>query len=201
MKVAIVSGSHRLNSESEKVSKYLGSELNKKGVEHGLINLAGNPFPLWDESVWAGGPWAGGVFEEASKTLSDADGVIVVSPEWNGMVTPALKNFFLLCGVKELGHKPGLIVSVSAGRGGAYPVLELRSSGYKNSRFCYMPDHLIVRDVKTVLNAEASENPGDAFIRDKIDYTLDVFSVYMTAFKDIRKSPVIDFEKHGNGMS
>jgi hypothetical protein len=39
-----------------------------------------------------------------------------------------------------------LIIAVSGGAGGgAYPVAELRMSSYKNSRICYLPEHLIVR--------------------------------------------------------
>ena len=49
----------------------------------------------------------------------------VVSPEWNGMVPSMLTNFFLLCSNNELAHKPGLLVGVSSGTGGSYPVAEL----------------------------------------------------------------------------
>ncbi len=50
-----------------------------------------------------------------------------------------------------------LIVAVSSGAGGAYPVAELRMSSYKNSRICYIPEQIIIRDVENVLN-EAGEN-------------------------------------------
>lgn len=200
MKVAIVAGSHRVDSQSDKVAGFLSRVFSAKNMAPTVLSLSKNPLPMWDESFWAQGQWQGGVFEPYSKALTEADGVVIVCPEWNGMVTPALKNFFLLCGFKELGHKPGLIVSVSAGRGGAYPVTELRSYGYKNCRFAYMPDHLIVRDVASVLNGDTPENESDSFIRSKIDYTSDVFIEYMKAFQQIRSSGVIDFENHRNGM-
>ena len=42
-----------------------------------------------------------------------------------------------------MAHKPGLIVTVSAGLGGSYPVTELRISSHKNTRLCYIPDHVL----------------------------------------------------------
>ena len=67
------------------------------------------------------------------------------------MVPAGLKNFFLCFGRNELAHKPGLIVGVSSADGGVYPVAELRMSSYKNSRICYIPEQLIVRNVESVL--------------------------------------------------
>ena len=73
-----------------------------------------------------------------------------MTPEWNGMATPAIKNFFLYFSSSVLFHKPALIVTVSAGHGGAYPVIELRSSGYKNTKLCYIPEHVIIREAANV---------------------------------------------------
>ena len=72
-------------------------------------------------------------FGNISDSLSSSDGFIIVVPEYGGMATPNAKNFFLLFNNGELFHKPGLIISISSGTGGAYPISELRSSSYKNS--------------------------------------------------------------------
>ena len=58
-----------------------------------------------------------------------------VVPEYGGMATPNSK-IFLVFNNGELFHKPGLIVSISSGNGGAYPVSELRSSSYKILTLC-----------------------------------------------------------------
>ena len=42
----------------------------------------------------------------------------------------------------------GLIVSISSGNGGAYPISELRSSSYKNSHILWIPENIIIRNVK-----------------------------------------------------
>ena len=44
--------------------------------------------------------------------------------------TKDCKNFFLHCNKGELSHKPALLVSISSGNGGSYPISELRSSNF-----------------------------------------------------------------------
>ena len=68
------------------------------------------------------------------------------------MVPAKLKNFLLYCSKDELAHKPALLVSVSAGLGGSYPIAELRISSYKNNRLCYLPENVIIRNIETFLN-------------------------------------------------
>src|SRR5690606_27158588 len=105
-----------------------------------LISLSGNPLPLWDESMWDKDPKWDLSWGPIRKKLQNSDGIIIVSPEWAGMAPPGLKNFLLFCGNQDVGHKPALIVTVSSSMGGAYPNSELRMSGYKNNRICYIPD-------------------------------------------------------------
>ncbi|RZA00178.1 MAG: NADPH-dependent oxidoreductase, partial [Proteobacteria bacterium] len=58
MKFAIVAGSHRQNSQSDKVANYLNGRLPALvlGAESKVLSLAGNPLPLWDEEVCAKAP-------------------------------------------------------------------------------------------------------------------------------------------------
>ncbi|MCB1905163.1 MAG: NAD(P)H-dependent oxidoreductase, partial [Gammaproteobacteria bacterium] len=104
--------------------------------------------------------------------LRASDGFVIVSPEWHGQVPSGLKNFFLLCSVRELGHKPALIVTVSSIDGGAYPVAELRMSSYKNNRICYIPEQIIVRKVEQVLNDDVQQNDprNDEYYRQRISW-------------------------------
>ena len=93
------------------------------------------------------GVW-GETWNSISENLSNADGFILVVPEYGGMATPAAKNIFLLSGNGEFAHKPGLIVSISSGNGGAYPIAELRSSSYKNTHIMWIPENIIIRNVE-----------------------------------------------------
>lgn len=204
MKISIISGSHRLQSQSFKVAQVIERSL----MEHKLcnatylLNLAGNPLPLWDEGIGAGDPAWKARLEPISKELSESDAFVVVSPEWHGQVPAGLKNFFLLWGKGELAHKPALIVTVSSGDGGAYPVAELRMSSYKNNRICYIPEQIIVRNVEKVLNDDPAANnaSADAYFRDRIRYVLTLLKEYALALRQVRASGAGDRSVYKNGM-
>jgi len=200
MRIAIISGSHRNNSESDRVASYIAAELKKSSIDTEYMSLAGNPLPLWDEGVWSGSAEWQRVWSPVSEKLQAASGFVVVSPEWAGMVPPGLKNFFLLCGVKEVAHKPALIVSVSSGIGGTYPIAELRSSSYKNNRIVYLPEHVIVRDVGNVLKGELPASDRDNETRKRIAYGLGLLTEYSKALGLVRESGAIDHSAFPFGL-
>jgi NAD(P)H-dependent FMN reductase len=204
MHIVLISGSHRQNSQSLRVTQYLAARLPllNNDVTTDIIELTGNPLPLWDESMWQkdGASPLQKQWEPYAKRLAAADGFVVTSPEWNGMVPAGLKNFFLYCSPKEVGHKPGMIAGVSSSRGGAYPVQELRISSYKNSMLCYIPEHLIVREVNTMLHGEAPANKDDEYIRGRADFALRILLEYAKSLKSVRDSGVTFDKKYANGM-
>ena len=202
MKIGIISGSHRSPSQSEKVADYMQQRLAAFGVETWVFPLARNPLPLWDQEVWEKSDIWEARLAPIRTELQNCDGFIIVSPEWHGQVPSGLKNFFLLFSKNELGHKPALITGVSSSDGGAYPVAELRMSSYKNNRLCYIPEHLIIRHVESVLN-EAPDSNGtsaDAYYRERIDWVLEILLGYTKALTGMRESTQIFHDKFGNGM-
>lgn len=202
MKIGIISGSHRSPSQSEKVAIYLQSRLQKFAVETWLYTLARNPLPLWDQDIWQKDEAWEARLKPVREELGACDGFIIISPEWHGQVPAGLKNFFLLFGKAELGHKPALITAVSSGDGGAYPIAELRMSSYKNNRLCYIPEHLILRKVESILNENPADNDqlSDAYYRERIDWTLGILQGYADALISMRESTKIVHDKFGNGM-
>ena len=204
MKISIISGSHRNESQSFKVAKVIERSLKENQLceETYLFNLAGNPLPLWDQGIWDGDPDWKARLEPISKELSESDAFVIISPEWHGQVPSGLKNFFLLWGKGELAHKPALIVTVSNGDGGAYPVAELRMSSYKNNRICYIPEQIIVRNVEKVLNDDPAQNneSADSYFRGRIKYALTQLKEYGVALRQVRASGATDRSVYKNGM-
>jgi len=188
MKYAIITGSHRENSQSLKVGKYIENRIKtlQPDSETYLLNLQAANLPMWDEGLWKGEEKWKTAWSPVAAELQTCDAIIPITPEWSGMATPMLKNFFLLASTKELGHKPGMIVSVSSGRGGSYPVNELRTSSYKNNHICYIPEHLIIRFVAERLNEPEAVDESDAVTRERIDYAIGVLNLYAENFKNIR---------------
>jgi len=202
MKIGIISGSHREPSQSAKVADYMQQQLVDLDVETWVYTLANNPLPLWDQKVWEDDPGWNSILTPLKKDLSACDGFIIITPEWHGQVPAGLKNFFLLFSRFELGHKPALITSVSSGDGGSYPVAELRMSSYKNNRLCYIPEHLILRNVESILNSKPTDNneSTDAYFRERIEWALGILKGYAIALKNMRESTEIFHTKFGNGM-
>lgn len=194
---AIVAGSSRANSQSGKVARFIRQRLVelKLADEAGtsVIDLGQQPLPLWPAEDT--GPWA-----DFQQRLKAADAVVIIAPEWNGMACPAIKNFFIYASKAELAHKPGLLVGVSSGIGGGYPISELRASSYKNCRLCYLPEHLIVRGVEKVLNGTEVASEDDQRIRDRLDYDLDILAKYATALQPVRASIDLGNPAFTNGM-
>jgi chromate reductase len=198
---AIVSGSTRAKSQSLKVSEYLYDRLYEidQGSQLTLIDLAELGLPDWNEDFWSNEP-SDETWRAVSSVLHESEGLVVVSPEWNGMAPPALLNFFLLTSRGEVAHKPALLATVSASGGGAYPATQLRALSPKNTQICYIPEYVIVRDAENMLNSAEPSSKEDAYLRARLDYSLGVLAAYTAAFCSIRKSGAINLESYPYGM-
>lgn len=197
-RIVIVAGSSRPESQTAKVAGFIQNALIRNHALDSeavsVIDLGKRPLPLWPADDH--GPWS-----EYEALLSAADAAIILAPEWHGMACPAIKNFFLYASKAQLAHKPAMLGGISAGVGGAFPISELRASSYKNCRLCYIPEHLIVRDVNHVMNGDEPESQADERLRQRLNYNLDVLLHYTRALASVR--PLIDMSNPAftNGMS
>lgn len=195
--ISIVSGSVRENSQSIKVCRYIEYVL--KGFygnsKVNIIDLAELQIPFWDEEFENRTKAWDEKWGPVSEQLVLSNGLIIVTPEWGGMVPPMLKNFFLLCGHNELGHKPALIVSISSGLlGGSYPIAELRTTSFKNNKICYIPEQIIIKEVKKYLNNNGiPDDEKDQNLRNRIKFCIDIFLKYVSALEVMRKDDALKF--------
>ena len=199
MKISIISASHRVNSQSAKISGFLQDNLFKMDakLDTYILDLADSALPLWSPEKKDGkGIW-GDTWNLISSNLNNSDGFILVVPEYGGMATPVAKNIFLLSGNGEFAHKPGLIVSISSGNGGAYPIAELRSSSYKNTHIMWIPENIIIRNVEEFNPGNHGKNIPE-WIDIRIDYVLKLFLTYALNMKPIRE--IVNRKDFGNGM-
>ena len=199
MKISVISASHRINSQSDRVANIISSKLKNINPTTNLFNLdlSVSNLPLWspdkkkESGIW-GDPW-----KNISNQLNQSDGFIFVVPEYGGMATPHSKNLFLLCGDGELAHKPGLIISISSGNGGAYPIADLRSFSYKNTHIMWIPENIIIRNVEDYSPGEHG-NSIPEWLDNRIDYSIEVLLAYSLNMKPLRK--LINRKEFGNGM-
>ena len=198
----VVTGSHRPESQSRKLGRYIEYLVaeHHPAVATTLLDLGRTPMPLWDESLWTETPLGFEHWLPISRSLEQCDALVVIAPEWGGMVPAALKNFFLLCRT-ELVDKPGLIVSVSAGTGGSYPVAELRMSSYKNTHLCYIPEHVIVRGVRDLFNDFGrSTSEAEQSLTARLLHALRLLEAYAQALMEVQNSGARDLKRFPFGM-
>ena len=200
MKIVIISGSAREGSESRRVADYLKKQLDDKDVESEILDLHKNKLSIVPDDIWDDDPEQKALAAKLMAQLESADGYVMISPEWNGMANPSIKNLFVH--VKhEMQHKPALLVGVSSGRGGAYPMAELRMSTFKNSHLNYIPEQLVIRQVKDLFHGELDEsNESDVFYRKRANYALDILLAYTKGLQQVRDMGVINTEDYPTGM-
>lgn len=200
--IAVISGSNRRAAESHRVGEIAVRMLKEAGATADHVSLRDIALPLWDESkgtedVAADSPWRT-LWPAVSERLKAADGMVVISPEWHGMASPHLKNLLACCTDRELAFKPGYLIAVSASVGGAYPIAELRMSGYKNNYAHWLPDHLIIREVKKFRPGEP-EDAAPEWLEQRMRHGLGVLIAYAEAATKLR-AEVVDFSVLRTGM-
>jgi NAD(P)H-dependent FMN reductase len=192
MKICIISGSTRDKPESLRIAKLMSENYSSSDVEFTILDLSTKNIPFWHESIWDGNWEFATEWDHISRQLASSDAFIFVVPEWAGMAPPSVKNLFLLCSNYELFHKPSMIVGISSGQGGSYPIAELRMSSYKNTHALWIPDHVVIRDCEKFISFSGIEDK--TFLEKRIDY---VFSVLLEYAK--RTSGLNDFFRSNGG--
>lgn len=199
--IVLISGSHRLGSETGRVADYLAGRLQQNhGATTDVIKLEGNPLPLWDDRMWDANSDLAKQFAPYGERLEDADGLVVLTPEWAGMAAAGIKNFMLYTDHTMVGHKPALLVTISSTMGGSYPVEEMRGSSYKNNRILYIPEHLIVRHAPKIFQGPTSDGAEDDYMRGRADFALNVLMKYTSALGSVRAGGDVFNEKYPYGM-
>jgi len=113
MKIEIISGSPRVNSVTKRVALHLFNTLRQTTAhEIGLIELHEWNLPPM-QSVFTSVESTPEEYKALSKKIFAADAFILVSPEYNGSYSPALKN--LLDHFPKQHHKPFGIATASPG--------------------------------------------------------------------------------------
>lgn len=114
MKIEIISSSIREKRESHRVALFLQKWLNNNTEANAeIIDLKAYNFPLFEERLsFQNKPHNGAV--EFAKRIDNADGVIIIAPEYNGSFPAALKNVIDLL-YNEWQRKPVVLAPISVG--------------------------------------------------------------------------------------
>lgn len=129
--IAIISSSVRTGRNSHRVALYLRNYLEENQLATAeILDLEKYDFPLFEERLRFQPSPTPAVLEFAGK-ISSADGVIIVTPEYNGGYPASLKNVVDLL-YDEWRRKPIAISTVSDGIfGGTQVITSLQFSLWK----------------------------------------------------------------------
>lgn len=113
MKIEIISGSPRQESVTARVAKYLQKHLSEiTDASVGIIDVRAYELPFV-QKVWTSIDAVPAQWKELGDRMFSADAFILVTPEYNGSYSPAMKN--LLDHFPKQIHKPFGIVTASPG--------------------------------------------------------------------------------------
>lgn len=118
MKIAVILGSIRKVRRGERVAKWLMTQLkNFKDLEFELLDLRDYPLPFFDEETSPGslnGNYSTEVAKKWANKIKQADGFIIITPEYNHGPAAVLKNALDYV-YNEWNRKPVTYVSYAYG--------------------------------------------------------------------------------------
>lgn len=148
--IGIISGTNRPGSNTRKVAAHLESIYRKLGVAHHLLDLAALPPEIFVPTSYAEKPASFARFTDA---ILAADGLVVVTPEYNGGMPGVLKYFIdMLPFPESFERRPVCFVGLANGMWGALrPVEQLQAIfGYRNALI--YPERVFMPGVRKLLD-------------------------------------------------
>ena len=169
MNVVLLSGSPRTASLTRRVAKHLKTQLEARSVQTDFIDLAEWNLPPV-QSVWSTPEAAPEAYRDLAKRIEAADAYLLVSPEYNGSYSPALKN--LLDHFPKRNRKPfGLATASPGAMGGMRAAQQLlllvpALFGIAAPQFLLVPAVDKKMDESGVLIDESFKNNIDQFLNE-----------------------------------
>ncbi len=148
--ITIISGTNRPGSNTRKVTAHVEAIYKSLGVPFQLLDLAHLPPEIFSPSSYGEKPAA---FKKFTDAILAADGLVIVTPEYNGGIPGVLKYFIdMLPFPESFEHRPVCFTGVSAGIWGALrPIEQLQAIfGYRNA-FIY-PDRVFMPSIHKLFN-------------------------------------------------
>lgn len=176
----IISGTDRPNSNALRVSKYLQLQYRQEGVEAEIIDL--RDFPIQQ----VGGGKYGRSIPEVDAFIEQAvqaDGLVIVCPEYNGGYPGILKLFIdYFPFPKSLYKKPVALVGEADGAFGALRAVEQLQQvvGYRNAHV--FPERVFIPQINK--NFDDKEGIKDSFQQELLESQVKNFIPFVRDFKE-----------------
>lgn len=183
MNIIILLGSVRTGRQSHKIAHYLEKQLIARGVETSIIDLIDEKLPGFGNSD----DNPDGIRKTVlgmSRRLKQADGMLLVTPEYHGSFSGVLKNaldYFW----EEFQRKPIGVAAVSSGKFGGINAANLLQHVILSMGGVALPTKLLVSDIHDSMDESAE--PRDQKVVKYTQKFLDEFLWYTDAITEKRK--------------
>jgi NAD(P)H-dependent FMN reductase len=148
IKLLVISGSMRSESYSSRVLELAKNKADSLGVQTELINLRNLKLPFCDGGTnYSGFP----DLERFRQSVKKADALILVTPEYHGSVSGALKNAIDLLDYEHLEGKACALIAICGGIANTGAVNTLRIV----CRWLHahvIPEQLVISEVETAFD-------------------------------------------------
>lgn len=186
MKIALMLGSVRFNRDCIRAKNFALKMVEIRGWEAIVLDPVELNFPFIDK-MFKEMENPNDIFISTHKNLKAADGFLIVTPEYNHSVPPALKNL-LDHFREEYFWKPSAIISYSSGPFGGVRAAEHLKLICSELKCPSIPSSLPISKIHNTIMEDGNSVDGNYERRSKKFF--DEFEWYLTAFKLQREKGV-----------
>ncbi len=124
MKIVIIAGSNRKSATSTRLAGYSQRLIGQKGHSATLFDLYRSPLPFYSPDEYH---QEHADLHSLKRSLVEADGIVLVTPEYHGSISGVLKNALDHLGQEHFNNKVVLSVSSSGGAVGVSSLTQLQA--------------------------------------------------------------------------
>ncbi len=177
--ITLLSGTNRPGSNTRKITAIVEGLYRELGVPVQVLDLADLPPEIFSPAAYATKPASFARFAEA---ITGSDGVVVITPEYNGGLPGVLKYFIdMLPFPESFENRPVCFIGLAAGMWGALrPVEQLQLIfGYRNA--CLFPGRVFLPGVGRLLDDAGQLT--DAALRERLREQADGFRRFVAKLR------------------
>jgi len=179
LQITLIAGTNRPGSQTLRVTKMLEKKYKNAGAETLLLDLNKLPMEIFAPSAYDKAPES---FSPFSEGVVKADGLIVVTPEYNGSFPGVLKLFIdHLKFPESFERRPVAFVGLAAGMWGALRSVEQLQMIFSYRNALLFNERVFLPRVESQLNEDAS--PKDSLVGSLIDSQVKNFLKFVEALK------------------
>ena len=188
MKIHVIIGSTRQKRFSEKPVRWIYEEAKKRDeLDVELVDLREYPLPFFDEPmspIRMHGKYSNDIANKWARKVAEADGYIIVSPEYNHGYPAVLKNALDVI-YKEWNQKPVALVGYGGSAGGGRAVEQLRQV-VAELQMVSIRESILIHGAWHVFDEEG--NPKDSSLDEKVDSMVKQLLWWTKALKTAREN-------------